>query len=358
LEAFDSTVISGDGPYCRKFEEIISDYIGVKYSLFVNSATTALELAFRVKNFPPGSEVIVPDFTYTSSALGALYNNLKVVLCDVNSDNGNIDVSKIEKLINSKTVAIVPVDYAGNPADMDEINEIAKIYNLYVVHDTAQSLGSEYKGRKTGSLADVSTFSFHGTKNVTTGEGGVITTNDDTIADKIKIMREKGTNKYSFLSDNITRGYYEYVDIGNSYVQSNILGALGISQMAKIEEINQKRNKIANFYLQELNGIEGLDFIRITDNSKTNWHIFGILVPPEYKYWILDALRAEGVYANVHYTPLHRNSYYKKYGSDNDFPGSVSFYQRLLRLPIYPDLYRNNQLIVVEAVKKIFAYDY
>jgi dTDP-4-amino-4,6-dideoxygalactose transaminase len=355
LRAFDSTFISGDGPECRTFEKKLAEYVGVKHALFMNSATTALELVFRLKNYPPGSEVIVPDFTYTSSALGPLYNNLQVVLCDVYPDNGSIDVGKLEAYVTDKTVAIVAVDYAGIPADMDAINDIAKKHKLYVVHDTAQSLGSEYKGKKTGALADVSVFSFHGTKNITTGEGGAITTDDDEIAERIKILREKGTNKYSFLTDNITRGYYEYVDIGNSYVQSNILGAMGLSQMNKIDYILNKRKEIANYYLQELSGITGLDFLRITDGAQSNWHIFGILVPLEHKYWIMDALRAEGVFANVHYTSLHNNAFYKEYGSDESFPGSVTFFKRLLRLPIYPDLTKKELLSVVSAVKKIFG---
>lgn len=353
LDAFDSTFISGDGPACREFEGILAEYLGVKHALFVNSATSALELAFRVKNFTPGSEVIIPDFTYTSSALGPIYNNLQVVLCDVYADNGSIEVSKLESYITGKTVAIVPVDYAGIPADMEEVNRIAKKHGLYVVHDTAQSLGAEYKGRKTGSLADVSTFSFHGTKNLTTGEGGAITTEDDGIAARIKVLREKGTNKYSFLSDNITRGYYEYVDIGNSYVQSNILGALGASQMRSLDTICQERRKIAKFYLQELAILPGLDFPRPTPGARTNWHIFCILVPPGDKYWILDALRAEGIHANVHYTPLHQNSFYRSYGTDHDFPGAVGFFQRLLRLPIYPDLTREERELVVKAVRKV-----
>jgi len=355
IKAFESTFISGDGPDCRQFEQELASYIGVKHALYLNSATTALDLAFRVKDFAPGSEVLVPDFTYTSTALGALYNHLKVVLCDVYPDNGSIDVSKLESYITTKTVAIAVVDYAGIPADMDEVNRIARKHGLYVVHDTAQSIGAEYKGRKTGCLADISTFSFHGTKNVTTGEGGAITTDDDDIAARIKILREKGTNKYSFLTDNITRGYYEYVDIGNSYVQSNILGAMGVSQMRKIGDIGQRRAAIAKFYLRELGGIEGLDFLRVTDGAKGNWHIFGILVPPEHRYWIMDALRAEGVNANVHYTPLHRNSYYKAYGSDTDFPGSVTFFNRLLRLPIYPDLNEQELDSVIWATKKIMG---
>jgi dTDP-4-amino-4,6-dideoxygalactose transaminase len=355
LTAFDSTFISGDGPACRQFEQALAEYIDVKHVLFLNSATSALELAFRAKDFPAGSEVIVPCFTYTSTALGALYNNLKVVLCDVHPENGNLDCAKLEKFINPKTVAIAPVDYTGNPADMDEVNRIAKKHGLYVVHDTAQSLGSIYKGKKTGSLADVSTFSFHGTKNITTGEGGALTTDDDELAARIRILREKGTNKHSFITGNITRGFYEYVDIGSSYVQSNLLGALGLSQLRKIEEVNDKRREIAEFYLKELSGIEGLDFINNTEGSQPNWHIFGILVPPEHKFWIMDALRAEGIFANVHYNPLHQNSFYKSYGTDADFPGAVAFFNRLLRLPLYPSLSLDERQLVCKAVKKVFA---
>lgn len=354
--AIRSTFVSGDGPDCREFEKMLSEYLGAKHVLFVNSATSALELAFRVKNFPAGSEVIVPDFTYTSTALGALYNNLKVVLADVYADNGSIDVSKIESLITRHTVAIVPVDYAGIPADMDAINDIARRHNLYVVHDTAQSIGSIYKGEKTGTLADISTFSFHGTKNLTTGEGGAVVTNDDAIAERIRILREKGTDKFSFLTDNRTRGFYEYIDIGNSYVQSNILGALGVSQLKKIDRMNARRKEIARFYTDSLKGISELDFIRITEESETNWHIFGILVPPEDKYWIMDALRAEGIMANVHYSPLHKNRFYSHLATDDEMRGSVDFFNRFLRLPLYPSLTAEETGAVAEGIRKVFGY--
>lgn len=354
-EAARSTFVSGDGPECRRFEQMLAEYLGVKHALFVNSATSALELAFRVKNFSPGDEVIVPDFTYTSTALGALYNNLKIVLADVYSDNGSLDVSKLEKYITKKTVAIAPVDYGGIPAEMDEINKIADKYNLYVVHDTAQSIGSVYKGKKTGCLAPVSTFSFHGTKNLTTGEGGAISTDDDQMAARIKILREKGTDKYSFLTDNRTKGFYEYVDIGNSYVQSNILGALGISQLARLEKMNARRKEIAGFYKKELSEVSGLEFMRITAECEHNWHLFGILVPPGEKYWIMDALRAEGIMSNVHYTPLHRNKFYQGLGTDEDFPGAMKFFSRLLRLPIYPSLTDQEMHNVTEAVRKVMS---
>jgi dTDP-4-amino-4,6-dideoxygalactose transaminase len=353
--AIRSTFISGDGPSCREFEKKLSEYLGVKHVLFVNSATSALELAFRVKDFKPGSEVIVPDFTYTSTALGALYNNLKIKLVDVYPDNGSIDVSKFEEAINKNTVAIAPVDYAGIPADMDIINDIARKHNLFVVHDTAQSIGSVYKGKKTGKLADASTFSFHGTKNLTTGEGGALVTDNDEIAKRVKILREKGTDKYSFLTDNRTRGYYEYVDIGNSYVQSNILGALGVSQLAKLERMNTRRRGIANYYLESFKKIQALDYLRITNKSESNWHIFGILVPPSEKYWIMDALRAEGVMVNVHYTPLHRNKYYQHLACDKEMPGAMEFFGKLLRLPIYPGLTDDEIEQTVTAVKKVLT---
>jgi perosamine synthetase len=353
--AIKSTFVSGDGPDCREFEQKLAEYLGAKHVLFVNSATSALELAFRVKNFKPGSEVIVPNFTYTSTALGALYNNLKIKLVDVYNDNGSIDISKIESAITKFTVAIAPVDYAGIPADMDAITKISKKYDLYIVHDTAQSIGSTYYGRKTGTLADVSTFSFHGTKNLTTGEGGALVTDNDEIAARVKILREKGTDKYSFLSDSRTRGYYEYVDIGNSYVQSNILGALGVTQLQKLDWMNEERRKIAEYYLKELRNIECLDFLRITDNAKINWHLFGILVPETEKYWVMDALRAEGIMTNVHYTPLHKNRYYSNLGTSEQFPGSMKFFNRLLRLPIYPSITLNERKLVVDAVLKVFG---
>jgi len=350
-----STFVSGDGPDCRIFEKNLAEYLGVKYALFVNSATSALELAFRVKNFPKGSEVIVPNFTYTSTAIAAAYNDLKIVLADVYPDNGSLDVTKLESYITENTVAIAAVDYGGIPAEMDEILAIAKNHGLYVVHDTAQSIGSVYKGKKVGSLADVSTFSFHGTKNLTTGEGGALTTNDDAIVERIKILREKGTDKYSFLTDNVTRGYYEYVDIGNSYVQSNILGALGVTQLSKLDWMNNLRKEIARHYKSELSGIDGLSFMRITEGTEHNWHLFGILVPPAEKYWVMDALRAEGVMANVHYTPLHRNKFYSGMAIDEQMPGSMEFFSRLLRLPIYPSLTNQEVDNVILAVKKVFA---
>lgn len=354
-KAIKSTFISGDGPYCRQFENELADYLGMKYIFFLSSCTAAIDLAFMAKKFKPGSEVIVPNFTYTSTALGPILNNLKVVLVDVYDNNGNIDVNKIEEKITSKTVAIMPVDYAGNPAEMDEINNLAKNYNLYVVHDTAQSIGSSYKGKKTGTLAHVSTFSFHGTKNISTGEGGALVTNDAEIAERVKICREKGTDKWGYITDPQKKGFYEYISIGNSYVQSNILGALGVTQLRKLEKLNKRRTEIADYFFKEFAQLENVKLPTITKEAETNWHLFYLLVPAKYKSWVIDAINAEGVAAKVHYNPLHLNRYYKDLGTNEELPNSVKFFNSYLRIPIYYSLTDDEVQDIVKAIKKVLG---
>lgn len=352
-----STMVSGDGPQCRAFEKELAAYLGVKHAFFTASCTAALDLAFMIKDFKNESEVIVPNFTFTSTALAPILNGLNVVLVDVYSDSGNINVSEIEKKITSKTVAIMPVDYAGNPAEMGEINDIAQRYGLYVVHDTAQSIGAEYKGRKTGTLADVSCFSFHGTKNLVVGEGGALVTDNDDLVERIIHARDKGTDKYKYLSDHEKKGYYEYVCKGNSYVQANILGALGLSQLRKIDFMNGRRRKIAEYYMEEFRSYDNIGLPRITKGAQTNWHLFYLLVDPEKKSWVIDALKAEGVTANIHYSPLHINRYYRDmyHHKENDFPDSMKFFESLVRIPIHQGMPDGDAEDVVRAVKKVLG---
>jgi len=350
-----SPFVSGNGPTCRKFEKALAEYLGVKHVLFTNSATAALEMAYRIMDFPAGSEVIVPDFTYTSTALAPLYNNLKVVLADVDPLTGNIDIDKLESYITESTVAISPVDYAGNPVEMDKVEQIAKKHNLFVVHDSAQSLGSEYKGVKTGNFGDVSCLSFHATKNLITGEGGAFVTNNSDLAEKAMLVREKGTDKQRFLNNNIQRGYYEYIGVGNSYVNSDINAALGLSQLSKLDWMNQNRREIMSFYAENLKDVKGLSLPVYTENTIQNGHIYCIHVPEADKLWILDALKAENVYTNVHFSPLHSNHLYSDLGTDEDFPGAVQFFSGLLRLPLYPGLTHEALEHVITAVKKVMG---
>jgi len=355
--AVASTFVSGDGPECRAFEKELAEYLGVKHAFFTTSCTAALDLAFMIKDFPAGSEVIVPNFTFTSTALAPILNNLKVKLVDVDPLSGNIDVNKIEEAITNKTVAICPIDYAGYPCDMDAINKIAKKHNLYVVQDSAQSIGAVYRGKKTGTLADVTCFSFHGTKNLVVGEGGAIVTDDDDLAKRIIIMREKGTDKHAFLTDPLKKGYYEYVDKGNSYVQSNILGAMGRTQLKKLDRLNARRKDIAKKYLDAFKDIKAFDLRPEAKNIESNWHLFNILVAPEDKAFLLEALDAEGIGVNIHYSPLHINSYYNRICEfdRNNLNGSIEFFKRLVRIPMYPTLTDEQINLIIEAVRKVFA---
>ena len=357
VDTMQSTFVSGDGPQCREFEKDLAKYLGAKHAFFTTSCTAALDLAFMVREFPRDSEVIVPNFTFTSTALAPILNGLKVVLVDVDPENGNIDPARVEAKITNRTVAIMPVDYAGNPADMDAINAIARKHKLFVVHDTAQSIGAEYKGRRTGTLADVSCFSFHGTKNLVVGEGGALVTDDDAIAERVIIAREKGTDKHTYLTDPSKKGYYEYVSKGNSYVQSNILGALGISQLKKLPFMNERRAQIAEKYLSAFRNLEGVRLPKVTAGAKTNWHLFYLLVEPSIREWFIDAMKAERVMSNIHYAPLHINRYYDRVCdfSADEFPGSMAFFESLVRVPLYPGMTDADADDVVRAVTKVMA---
>lgn len=353
LQAFRSTFASGDGPDCRAFEKELGAYLGAKHVFFVSSCTAALDLAFMVKDFPAGSEVLVPNFTFTSTALAPILNNLRVVLVDVDPEDGNIDFDDAERKITKNTVAISPVDYAGNPVDIKQMRRLAKDHGLYVVHDAAQSFGAEYEGRKIGTLADTTCFSFHGTKNLVVGEGGALVTEDDELAQKILIARDKGTDKHLYLSDPNKRGYYEYVAKGNSYVQSNLLAAIGRGQLKKIDRLNGRREQIAETYKAAFKDLPGVKLPKITAGAKTNWHLFYMLVPPSIKKDLIESIRAGGVMANIHYSPLHMNRYYRMEEDPKNplFPNSMKYFDSLIRIPMYPTLTDAEVSRIVDVVR-------
>lgn len=355
LGAIESTFVSGDGPQCREFEADISEYTGIQYSLFTNSATTALEAVIRAWDFSTDDEVIVPAFTFTSTALAPLYNNLKVVFCDVEESTGLMTLDLLKEVVTEKTKCVIPVDYAGCPVDMEPIQKFCKERGIKLVQDCAQSIGTFYRNKHTGYYADAAVFSFHGTKNLTTGEGGAIVTNDRELFERTKLIRDKGTNKYSFLSDNKTKGYYEYQVLGNSYVQSNINAMLGITQLRKLDWMNQRRLDIAKKYDEMFEEL-GVPVLKPSLNtSKYNQHLYGIL--EDRRFELLDFLTDNGINANVHYTPMHFNELYAGYGDKNDFPGAVKFYERLLRIPIYPSLTDTEVKYIIEKIKEFYVFE-
>jgi len=356
VERLRSTWVSGDGPKCREFEQEFAKYLGVKHAFIVTSCTTALHLAFMIAELE-GGEAIVPDFTYTSTALGPILDGTRVRLCDVDYETANINPGEIRKHINKNTRAIVPVDYAGHPCRIEEINAIADEHGLIVVQDAAQSCGAKFKGKRVGSQARITCFSFHSSKNLVTGEGGCLVTDDDELAEKARIMREKGTNKHLFISDQSKLGYYEYQMKGNSYVQTDILGALALSQLKKLEWMNAQRAKHAAYLTEGLKGIDGLMLPQISPDVEPNWSLYTVRVPEAHLMRIRDGLNGEGIGSNTHYHPLHISSYYKAEArnSDESFPNSDRVYRTLLRLPMFVQLTTEDLDHMIAGVKKVFA---
>lgn len=352
-ERVRSRWVVGDGPKGRQFEEAFADYLGVRYALLTTSCTAALDLAFMSLGIEKG-QAIVPDFTFTSTALAPILNGFDIKLCDVEYKTANIDPDLLVKCITKRTKAIVPVDYAGHPCNIERINSIARKYNLAVVHDAAQSCGSSFKGRLIGSQAKITCFSFHATKNLVTGEGGCMVTNDPKVAKRAFIIREKGTNKHAFLIKGKRLGYFEYQMKGNSYVQSDILGALALSQLVKLERLNKLRAKHAEYLNEGLKKVKGIELPFVDEMVKTNWHLYAIRVLGGKLIEFMDKLNKKGVECNTHYSPLHINKFYRYLGyKENDFPGANKVYRTLLRLPMYPQLTRDELDYIVESVVEV-----
>lgn len=352
-ERVRSSWVVGDGPKCREFEKSFADYLGVKYALLTTSGTAALHLAFMSLGLEEG-EAIVPDFTFTSTALAPMLCGMQIKLCDVDYKTANIDPDLIEGCVTKNTKAIVPVDYTGHPCEIDRINEIAEKHGLVVVQDAAQACGARFKGKLVGTQARISCFSFHATKNLVTGEGGCMVTSDKEIAERAYIIRDKGTNKHRFLTEGRKIGYFEYQMIGNSYVQSDILGALALSQLKKLEWMNEKRAQHAEYLNKGLQGIDGVELPYVSKDVLTNWHIYAIRVLNDRLIDFREALNKEGVECNTHYSPLHINALYRSLGyKEDDFPNANRVFQTLLRLPMYPQLTKQDLDYIITSLKRV-----
>lgn len=343
------------GPKTVKFEEEFNKYIfgGQEgYAISVNSCTAALHLALKAIGLKEGDEVILPTNTFIATAEVVTYFKAVPVLCDIEEETHNIDVSKIESLITKKTKAIIPVHFAGQPCDMDEIMEIAKKHNLYVIEDAAHALPSRYKGRMIGTISDITCFSFYATKTLATGEGGMVTTVNKEFAKKIKVNRLHGINRDAW--DRYTlKGswYYEVVDNGFKYNTTDINSALGIAQLRKVDWMREQRTKIAEKYDDAFKGTH-INPLVIRRDRDTSWHLYVIKVNNRDE--LIEKLRQEGIGTSVHFIPVHKHPYYKKtYGyKDKDFPVADDVYQRSVSLPIYPSLMENEQNYIIEKVLK------
>lgn len=351
------------GPKIEEFEEKFGKYVGVKYAVAISNGTAALHGASFAAGIKEGDEVITTPITFAASANCILYQGGKPIFADIDSSTYNIDPKDIEKKISSKTKAIVPVDFTGQPVNIDEINAIAKKYNLIVIEDGAHSLGAEYKGKKTGSLVDMTTFSFHPVKHITTGEGGVITTNNKELYEKLKLFRTHGITRDKEILYNKNEGswYYEQLELGYNYRITDIQCALGISQLNKIDKFLRRRREIAEKYNEYLKDIDGIVLPYQEEYIKSSWHLYVIQLELEKfkvgRREIFEALQAENIGVNVHYIPVYYHPYYQKLGYKKGLcPNAEKLYERIITIPLYPKMTDKDVKDVVEALDRVLKY--
>lgn len=351
------------GPSVKLFEEKVADYVGCKYAVAVSNGTAALHAACYAAGIKPGDEVITTPMTFAASANCVLYCGGKPVFADINPDTYNIDPKEIEKKITSKTKAIIPVDFTGQVVDLDKIREIADRYNLLIIEDAAHAIGTKYKGEKVGNISDMTEFSFHPVKTMTTGEGGLITTNSKELYDRLVLFRTHGiTREKEFLS-NKEEGpwYYEQIDLGYNYRITDIQCALGISQLNKLDKFIERRKELVKIYNEELSKIDGVILQKEEDFSDTARHLYIIKLELEKfkvgRKEIFEALQGENIGVNVHYLPVYLQPYYKKLGYEEGLcPKAEDLYNRMITLPLHVNMSDEDLKDVVSAVNKVLNY--
>jgi UDP-4-amino-4,6-dideoxy-N-acetyl-beta-L-altrosamine transaminase len=337
-------VLKGDwlttGPAVEKFEYDLQKFTGGVPVVSVSSGTAALHCAYVAAGVGPGDEVITPPLTFIATQATAAMCGAKIVFSDIQSDTGNIDPLQIEEKITSRTKAIVAVDYAGHPADLDEIRKICDKHKLIFIEDASHALGSKYKNNYVGSIADITTFSFFPTKNITTGEGGAIACKDPQILQKARRFARQGLirEKKEFRITTEGPWHQEVHEFGLNYRLPDILAALGSSQLKRLSEFKSKRDNIFSFYETELSKLKSVRLPKKLNYVDPFWHLYPIRVPAENREKIFGKLRTNGIQVQVNYIPSHIHPVFKGTHANDDFPNSYEFYKQEISLPIYPDL--------------------
>lgn len=352
-EAMASRRLNGDGPFCRRAEQLLVEALGTRRALLTTSCTHALEMSGLLLDLAPGDEVIVPAFTFVSTVNAFVLRGAKPVFADIRPDTLNLDEAKLESLVTPRTKAIVPVHYAGVGCEMDAINAIAKACGAAVVEDNAHGLFGTYRQKPLGTLGALATQSFHDTKNFTCGEGGALLVNDERFVERAEIIREKGTNRSRFFRGQVDK--YTWCDIGSSYVLSDILGALLLGQLELRREIQGNRARIWNRYAAELAdwaAPRGIRLPVVPAHCEQTFHMFYLLLPAEQRPAFITHLRERGVQSVFHYQPLHLSPMGLQYGGAAGMcPVTERIADELIRLPLYNDLEDADQTRVIEAVR-------
>lgn len=350
-QAVESGKISGNGVFTKKCQTFFEDRYGFKKCLLTTSCTDALEMAAILCDIQPGDEVIVPSYTFVSSALAFVRQGAIIVFADSCSDNPNIDADEIEKLITSKTKVIVPVHYAGVACDMDKIMEVAHKYNLFVVEDAAQAIDSYYKTRPLGSIGHFATFSFHETKNVISGEGGMLVINDERFVKRAEIIWEKGTNRAEFFRGEVNK--YGWVDTGSSFLPSEIVSAFLYAQLESLDNIQRKRKEIWNKYNNLISNLSvNYKLPSVSCYATNNAHMYYLICPDlDVRTKLLQKFKDNEVLAVFHYLSLHKSLYYKDKHDGRDLPNADKYSDCLIRLPLFYELSDNQIEYIVSLLK-------
>lgn len=338
------------GPTVAQFEKNVADYVGAKYAVAVSNGTAALHVACLAARIKEGDEVITTPITFAASSNCVLYCGGTPVFADINSDTYNIDPADIRRKITKNTKAIIAVHFTGQPCEMDEIHAIAKEYNLLVIEDAAHALGADYKGKRIGSISDMTTFSFHPVKHITTGEGGMITTNNDELYKKLVLYRSHGiTRDNKVMTTDEGDWYYQQLELGYNYRITDIQCALGISQMNKLNTFIEQRKEIVRRYNQAFSYVNGIIIPFEKEGCNSSWHLYVIQV--ENRKEVFDKLRKAGIGVNVHYIPVYTHPYYQNNGYENvHCTNAEKLYKGIISLPIYPKLSEKEQDYVIKEV--------
>lgn len=350
--------LSGDGEFTHKCNHWFEEYFGCKKALLTTSCTHALEIAAILADIKENDEVIMPSYTFVSTANAFVLRGAKLVFVDIRPDTMNIDEKLIEQAITNKTKAIVPVHYAGVACEMDTIMHIASDYNLIIIEDAAQSVMATYKGNYLGTIGDIGCYSFHESKNYNCGEGGVIIINNERFIERAEIIREKGTNRSKFFRGEVDK--YTWLDVGSSYLPSELNAAFLYAQLEMAEKINQDRIKSWNLYYQGLKPLKDTGFIQlpiIPDSCKHNAHIFFIKVKDlEERTRLIKYLKENEISSVFHYIPLHSSPAGKKFGrfwGEDNWTTKES--ERLLRLPMYYRLKQQNIIFIIKLINQFYS---
>ncbi len=359
-------VLRGDylttGPTVTLFEEKLAEYVGARYAAAFSSGTAALHGACFAAGISRGDEVITTPLTFAASANCVLYQGGRPVFADIDPKTFNINCDSIEKLTTKKTKVIIPVDFAGQPVNLERIRDTAQKHNLIVIEDAAHALGAAYKGKKIGSISDMTMFSFHPVKHITTGEGGVITTNHNEFYDRLIDFRTHGiTRERQKLMENHGPWYYEMQYLGYNYRITDIQAALGISQLKKLDYFIKKRRLYAKMYNEAFSQIEQISIPYQSKEAESSWHLYIISLNLNKlkvgRKEIFEALQKENIGVNVHYIPVYYHPYYQRLGYKKGLcPDAESIYEKIITLPLFPLMTEQDVKDVIASVKKVLTY--